>query len=184
MSRIIRIDSLHSGDRKNCSTNGNGIRIVVWFLGCDIHCVGCHNQEYWDFDNSNFDIFSSEHIQMINEEIENNHNIYSGLSVLGGEPFSERNINDVITLCEEFKSKFPEKDIWIWSGHTFNWLKNVKTNNYQEKINKLLDICDVLVEGPFDITKRNISLKFRGSENQTIWEKNENNEWFESDLNK
>lgn len=182
MSRIIKIDSLHSGDRKNCSTNGNGIRIVVWFLGCDIHCVGCHNQEYWDFDNTKFENFSNEHIQKITEEIKNNQNIYSGLSILGGEPFSERNINDVITLCEDFKYNFTEKDIWIWTGHTIKWLNN-QNGNYGEKINNLLGICDVLIDGQFDLSKRNISLKFRGSTNQIIWKKNENNEWVESDLN-
>ena len=182
MSKLIRIDTLHSGDRKSCSTNGNGIRIIVWFLGCDIHCNGCHNQEYWNFDNPKFKDFSEEDIQMVISEMEQNINIYSGLSILGGEPFSMKNINDVITLCKTFKENFPQKNIWIWSGHTLEWL-NKQDGEYGNKIKQVMELCEFLVDGPFDINKRNISLKFRGSENQIIWEKDDDSEWIKSELN-
>ena len=167
MSKIIRIDSLHFGNRKSCSANGNGVRICVWFLGCDIHCIGCHNKDYWDFDNPNFEDFSDKHIEMIIDEMSEYSDIYSGISILGGEPFSKRNIKDAITLCERYKSEFPNKDIWIWSGHTIEWLKEQK-DEYADDINKLLELCDYLVDGPYMKDKRNISLKFRGSENQRI----------------
>lgn len=182
MSKLIRIDSLHSGDRHKCIANGDGFRIVVWFLGCDIRCTGCHNTDFWDFNNPNFKDFSEEDIQMIISEMEQNISIYSGLSVLGGEPFSVRNIDDAITLCKTFKEKFSEKNIWIWSGHELQWLNSQK-DEYGEKIKQLLDLCDVLVDGHFDVSRRNISLKFRGSENQIIWEKDENKNWFKSKLN-
>lgn len=167
MSKIVRIDSLHFGDRLKCSSNGDGIRIVVWFCGCDIQCVGCHNKDFWDFNNSKFPDFSEEHIQTIIDEMESHQNIYSGLSVLGGEPFSIHNIDDVIVLCEKFKSSFPDKNIWIWSGHTFEWLDS-QSGDYGDKINRLFEMCDYLVDGPFNISRRNISLKFRGSDNQRI----------------
>lgn len=182
MSKIIRIDTLHHGDRLKCSANGCGVKIVIWFCGCDIRCSGCQNKEFWDFDNPNFEDFSEKHIDLIINEQKKYPNIYSGLSVLGGEPFSIKNIDDAITLCSEFKKHFKDKDIWIWSGHTLDWLYEQK-DEYGEKIQKLLTLCDYIVDGPFDINKRDITLKFRGSSNQTIWEKNENNEWIKSKMN-
>lgn len=182
MSKIIRIDSLHFGDRHKCTSNGNGMRIVVWFCGCDIRCKGCHNQEFWDFNNPKFEDFSQNHIDIIvNEMIKYSH-IYSGLSVLGGEPFSKKNIDEAIMLCSEFKKRVDGKDIWIWSGHTFKWL-NEQKDEYGNKINILLSLCNYLVDGEFDINKRDVSLKFRGSSNQIIWEKDNNNEWIKSELN-
>ena len=96
MAKLIRIDSLHSGDRHKCIANGDGFRIVVWFLGCDIRCPGCHNFDFWDFNNPNFKDFSEEDIQTIVSEMEQNIDIYSGLSVLGGEPFSVKNIENML----------------------------------------------------------------------------------------
>lgn len=167
MGKIIRIDSLHFGNRKSCSANGNGVRICVWFLGCDIHCNGCHNKDYWDFDNPNFEDFSDKHIEMIIDEMYEYLNIYSGISILGGEPFAVQNIKDVIKLCERYKSEFPEKNIWIWSGYTLEHLKE-QEGEYGDNVHHLLELCDYIVDGPFILEKRNIALKFRGSNNQRI----------------
>lgn len=183
MSKIVRIDSLHFGDYTKCSSNGDGIRIIIWFSGCDIRCRGCHNSDFWDFDNPNFEDFSKKHIDIIINEMSKYSKIYSGLSILGGEPFSLKNIDDVLYLCERFKKEFPNKNIWIWSGHTLEWLDDQTDDEYYWKIHYVLDLCDYLVDGPFDITKRNISLKFRGSSNQIIWEKSKNDEWIKSELN-
>ena len=181
MAKIIRIDTLHNGDRHKCSANGDGIRIVVWFCGCDIHCKGCHNQAFWDFNNPDFENFSDKHINLIKKEMEENIEIYSGLSVLGGEPFSIKNIDDVHNLCIKFIQYFPQKNIWIWSGHTLEWLMK-QEGDYGKKIKDILNYVDYLVDGTFDINKRNIGLKFRGSSNQIIWKK-DNNEWVKSELN-
>lgn len=167
MSKIIRIDTLHTGDRSKCSANGTGINLIIWFLGCDIRCPGCHNYEYWDFDNPKFEDFSEKHVKIIIDEMTKYPEIYSGLSILGGEPFSIKNIDDVITLCETFRNNFPNKNIWIWSGHTLEWLTK-HTNEYGDKIKHVLDLCDYLVDGPYIDELRDISLKFRGSSNQRI----------------
>ncbi len=167
MSKIIRIDTLHNGDRHSCAANGEGLRIVVWWNYCDIHCPGCHNEEYWDYDNNDFEDFSEKHILFVIDETKKHESIYKGLSILGGEPFSKKNIKDVIMLCERYKEVFPLKDIWIWSGHTYEWLKK-QTDDYGIDIQKLFSLCDYLVDGPFILKKRNITLKFRGSDNQRI----------------
>ena len=167
MGKIIRIDSLHFGNRKSCSANGNGVRICVWFLGCDINCDGCHNKDYWDFDNPNFEDFSDKHIEMIIDEMSEYSDIYSGISILGGEPFAVQNIKDVIKLCERYKSEFSEKNIWIWSGYTLEHLRE-QEGEYGDNVRHLLELCDYIVDGPFILEKRNIALKFRGSNNQRI----------------
>lgn len=172
MSRIVRIDSLHFGDRKSCSANGDGVRVVVWWLGCNLKCKGCHNQEYWDFDNKMFPEFSQEHIDKIFDEIEKYPEIYSGISILGGEPFAKQNIDDVIKLCEQFNKKFNynkknPKNIWIWTGYERKWL-NEQKGDYGAKIKYLWYLCDYAVVGPYVHERRNISLKFRGSDNQEI----------------
>lgn len=167
MGRIVRIDTLHDGDRTKCSANFFGVRIVVWFLGCDVRCDGCHNSKFWDFDNESFPVFSEEHLQLIKNEMDTHLNIYSGLSILGGEPFSVRNIDDVIKLCLFFKKEYSDKNICIWSGHTYDWLMS-QEGEYGEKIKKVFELCDFLIDGPYIKSRRNISLKFRGSDNQHI----------------
>jgi len=167
MSKIIRIDTLHTGDRHSCAANGDGIRIVVWWNYCDIHCPGCHNRQYWNYDNNDFEDFSEKHIELVVEETHKYENIYKGVSILGGEPFSVKNIDDVIVFCERYKEQCPDKDIWIWSGHTYEWLKS-QTGKYGDDVKKLFSLCDFLVDGPFILERRNISLKFRGSDNQRI----------------
>ena len=166
MSRIVRIDTLKLGDKKSCSSNGDGVRIVVWFLGCDVRCDGCHNSHFWDFDNPKFPKFSESHLEIIEKEM-NRFPLYSGLSILGGEPLSKNNVNDCLRLCEWYKENFPSKNIWIWSGHTYEYLLE-QTGEYGDKIKKIFEYCDFLVDGPFIQSQRDISLKFRGSRNQRI----------------
>lgn len=167
MSRIVRIDTLHRGDRHSCAANGDGIRVVIWWLGCSHGCIGCHNQEYLDFNNDKFPEFSEDHIKEVIEETHKYEKIYSGLSILGGEPFDYRNIKDVIRLCQSYKQEFPGKNIWIWSGDTYEHLKE-QDGEYGDDVKTLLSLCDYLVDGPFILKLRNISLKFRGSSNQRI----------------
>lgn len=94
------------------------------------------------------------------------------MSILGGEPLIERNLKDVAALIREFKSRFPTKTIWVWTGYTYEFLKNkfkVGDQNYDD-INYIFDNIDVLVDGPFVLAKKDISDKniFRGSSNQRL----------------
>ena len=166
MSRIVRIDTLKLGDKKSCAANGDGVRIVVWFLGCDIKCEGCQNKDFWAFDNPKFPEFSDSHLEIIEKEM-NSFPLYSGLSILGGEPMSTHNAPDCLKLCKWYKEKFPEKDIWIWTGHIYEQLLK-QEGEYGKTIKEIFKYCDFLVDGPFILSQRNISLRFRGSNNQRI----------------
>ena len=138
--------------------NGPGFRVSVFCSGCPIKCEGCHNKEYQDFEYGTE--LTEELINDIMDELKSSR--YKGLSLLGGEPFAEQNIDGMIAIAE--KAKKLGKDIWIWSGFTYEVLKKNKKRAY------LLSLCDVLVDGPFIKEKKDINLKFRGSSNQRIIE--------------
>lgn len=169
----FRIDGLKSGDYKECTANGLGFNVVLWCAGCDIHCEGCHNKQLWDFTSGK--PFDEEAMKTLISEME--HPMIDGLTLLGGEPMSLRNIDGEIEIAKKIKELFPGKKIWVFSGYT---LSQIQEN---EKRKKLLEYCDYLVDGPFILSKRNISLKFRGSENQIIWEKQKDGTFVKSNLN-
>lgn len=168
----IRIDSLNVGDYKKCSANGEGIRVILWCAGCDLHCEGCHNSDWWNFDCGK--PFNEEAMEILLKEI--SHPLIDGLTLLGGEPTADANIDTEIKIAKKVKEKFSDKNIWLYSGHKLEeLLKN-------EKAKQLLTYCDVVVDGRFIESKRNITLKFRGSTNQIIWEKKDD-KWVKSELN-
>ena len=133
--------------------NGPGVRVSLFVQGCPIHCPGCFNQETWDFAGGKpFDIATERSIiSSMNEHI-------AGLSVLGGEPLTYQNYDVLLRFLHAFKLRFPDKTIWLWTG--YEW-QGVKTFS-------IMDYIDVCVAGPFDITKRDLSLKWCGSSNQQV----------------
>ena len=171
--RYVRIDSLHSGDYKSCTANGTGFRVVCWCGGCDINCKGCHNNEYWGF-NIGTELQDSD-IEFMLKELELD--MYEGITLIGGEPTAPQNVRGMISIAKAVKDKFGDsRTVWTYSGRTLDVL--LKNSDSKE----LLDYTDVLVDGPFIEKDRNIALKFRGSGNQVIWEK-ENGQFVKSKLN-
>lgn len=136
--------------------NGEGIRTSIFVSGCNRHCKGCFNKEAWDFYSGK--LFNSEQFFKICNFFKNPY--YSGLSILGGEPFDQKDCFLLIELCKVAHAL--EKSVWIWSGYTFEEL--IKDNKKIE----LLKECDVLVDGPFVEEQKDLSLKWRGSRNQRI----------------
>ena len=137
--------------------NGKGIRVSIFFSGCDHHCKGCFNSELWD-SHCGF-LFSGETISKILEMLKPDY--ITGLSILGGDPFYYKNRNSVFKLISEVRKRYGEtKDIWVWTGYTMSEL-----NEMQLPINDI----DVIIDGRFEQDKRDVSLKFRGSSNQKIW---------------
>lgn len=142
------------------TVNGSGIRVSIFFSGCNFHCKNCFNSELWDF---NYGIpFTEETINKIIELLAPDY--IKGLSILGGEPF--HNYDAVIKLIKKVKKIYPNKDIWIWTGYKFD--------DIPEKCKDILDLADVIVDGRYEEDKRDLSIAFRGSTNQRIWRKSTN----------
>ena len=150
---------------KNCDiANGPGVRVSLFVSGCTHHCPGCFNQVAWDFDYGQ--PFTQQTIDEILEMLKPGY--IKGLTLLGGEPFEPENQPAVVELLRQIKSKYPEKTIWAFSGYLFDRDILPCRLGDPEITREYLSYLDVLVDGPFVEAKKNLSLRFRGSENQRI----------------
>lgn len=141
--------------RKMDISNGPGIRVSIFMQGCEFHCKNCFNPETWDFnDGKNFE---QDTIDQVLKLCDNEH--IKGLSILGGEPMHPKNIEATTSLAKEFKQKFPNKNLWIWSG--FSYDKDLKDK-------EVMKYVDVLVDGRYVDNLHDPTLKWRGSSNQRV----------------
>ena len=154
-----------SGLIKNDIANGIGIRLSLFVSGCTHHCDGCFNSQTWDFS------FGKPYTQEIQDEILEylSKSYVHGITILGGEPFELANQGAVWQLIKEIKEKLPNKNIWMYSGYTFEELtdENNKRCHGSDTMNILKNI-DILVDGEFKKDMKRVNLKYRGSENQRI----------------
>ncbi|MEJ8729752.1 4-hydroxyphenylacetate decarboxylase activating enzyme [uncultured Clostridium sp.] len=141
--------------------NGPGVRTSIFVSGCTHHCKECFNPETWDF--AYGQPFGGEQIQKILDCLSKPY--IRGLSLLGGEPFEPQNQRAVLELVRAIRARFPEKDIWCYSGYLFESLRDSQVGEYSQELLKELD---VLVDGPFVLEKKDLSLRFRGSSNQRL----------------
>lgn len=144
--------------------NGPGVRVSLFVSGCRHHCKNCFNQEAWSFS------YGRPFTEEVREEILStlSADYIEGLSLLGGEPFEPENQEGLLLLAEELKRRFPQKTLWCYTGFLFDEeLLAGKVGN-PETVRRLLACTDVLVDGKFVEEQKNISLAFRGSENQRI----------------
>jgi len=134
--------------------NGDGMRVVLFVSGCSLHCKNCHNPQTWDkCGGILFDESAKEEIftQLSKDYI-------SGLTLTGGHPLEDYNLDEITNLCKETKNKFPNKTIWLYTGFIFEDVKNLEVFNY----------IDIVVDGPFIENLKNNNLKWRGSSNQRV----------------
>lgn len=156
---------MNYADIKNIDVaNGPGIRVSLFVSGCSHHCKGCFNPETWDF---NFgQCFTEDKVEEILSLLEPSH--IKGLSILGGEPLEYSNQAGLLPLLRRVKEKYPEKDIWCYTGYDFQ--KDVVDRmmvNWPET-KELITYIDILVDGKFEEDKKDLTLRFRGSSNQNI----------------
>ena len=142
--------------------DGEGARVSIYVSGCHFHCKGCHNPQAWNFDYGRE--FTEKDIEYIVDLMDNDY--ISGLSILGGEPLELINQKGLVPLVNKVKEKFPNKNIWCYTGYDFE--KDVLRNMFPKfKFTKeFLKKIDVVVDGQFVEDKKMIDLKFRGSYNQ------------------
>lgn len=158
--------------------DGEGVRTAIYLSGCSHKCHGCHNPETHNINNG---ITFTENI--LNEIINNitTRPFISGLTLTGGDPLHENNLEDVLSLIEEIRVSFPEKTIWLYTG--YEWEEIIDryycddefdyiSESYEEEKNvkreKIIKQCDVLVDGRYIDSQRDVTLKWRGSKNQRV----------------
>lgn len=150
---------------KDCDiANGPGVRISLFVSGCTHHCPGCFNEVAWDFDYGT--PFTQETIDKILLMLAPPY--IRGVTLLGGEPFEPQNQGAIVELLRQVKAKYPQKSIWAFSGYLFD--KDILSGRLGpwEITREYLSYLDVLVDGPFVEAKKNLALRFRGSENQRL----------------
>lgn len=151
--------------KKNDIANGEGVRTSLFVSGCRHHCKNCFNKQTWDFS------FGVPFTKKTMEEIFDSCSPawVNGLSLLGGEPFEPENQKVLLPFLIMFKEKFPNKDIWCYSGFTFEEITGkIKSRAYTDISTEMLSLIDILVDGRFVEEKKDISLVFRGSSNQRV----------------
>lgn len=147
---------------KNCDiANGPGVRVSLFVSGCTHRCPGCFNAVAWDFDYG--EPFTQKTIDSILTMLKPSY--VRGLTLLGGEPFEPQNQGAIVELLRQIKKQLPEKSIWAFSGYLFD--RDILSGRLGDT-GEYLSYLDVLVDGPFVEAKKNLSLRFRGSENQRI----------------
>ena len=150
--------------KNNDIANGPGIRVSLFVSGCTHRCPGCFNEVAWDFEYGQ--PFTQDTINMILDMMSPDR--IRGLTLLGGEPFEPQNQGPVLELLRQIKVKYPNKSIWAFSGYLFDRDILAGRLGDWEITREYLSYLDVLVDGPFIQSKKNLSLRFRGSENQRL----------------
>lgn len=135
--------------------NGIGFRVTLWVSGCTHHCLGCQNSETWNFLSGKE--FGDDAKKQVYDAIAKSY--IKGLTLSGGDPMDS--YGDVLEFVKEFKDKFPEKDIWLYTGYTIEQL----LDSGKEEI---LEYVDTIVDGEYHESERDITLPYRGSKNQRL----------------
>lgn len=156
---------MHYGNIKNYDiADGEGVRVTLFCSGCTNRCEGCFQPETWDF------CYGKEYTKETEDQLIQmltNPNI-QGLTLLGGDPFEPSNQRTLIALLRRVKQELPTKDVWAYTGFVYEQDLLEGQRKHTEVTDEMLSYIDVLVDGPFVIDQKDISLYFRGSTNQRV----------------
>ena len=144
--------------------NGLGVRTVLFVSGCRNRCEGCFQPETWNFQNGK--LFDKKTEDDIIASLEPD--FIKGLTLLGGDPFEPENQEGLIEFMRRVKEECPNKDVWAYTGYLLDEDLCPGGKKYTEYTEELLSYIDVLVDGPFVLEKKSLSLKFKGSGNQRV----------------
>lgn len=151
----------YAGIIKNDIAAGEGMNVTFFVQGCPFHCEGCHNPQTWDFLGGRE--FTIDTLNDLTNAIQAN-GIKRNLSIMGGEPLCQENIFLTQMVIAHIKSKYPDIKIYLWTGYTYEEL----VERDKPKTNWILNNIDYLIDGPFILAERDITLPMRGSRNQRI----------------
>ncbi len=156
---------MYYGNIKNCDiADGVGVRVTLFVSGCTNRCEHCFQPETWDFHYG--EPFTKEVEDKILSMLAPSY--INGLTVLGGEPFEPSNQRDILPFLRRVREAYPDKTIWAFSGFTLEELLADGSHPRCEVTDEMLALLDVLVDGRYEHSKRNLMLKFRGSSNQRL----------------
>lgn len=158
-------------------SNGEGIGVSLFVQGCDFHCKNCFNSETWDFSSGQK---WNENVQKIFMDLIEKPFI-KRVSILGGEPLHQKNVQNVLKIVDEIRVSNPSKNIWLYTGYTWEEIWNrakIESNDTIKDIQKKVEEsiirreivrnCDVLVDGRYVDELRDVSLHWCGSSNQRV----------------
>lgn len=160
-------DKMYYGNIKTYDiADGLGVRVSLFVSGCRNHCENCFNPETWSF------TYGKEFTKETEEEIikELKPMYITGFSLLGGEPFEPENQKELVHFLKRLKEIYPQKDIWCYTGYLLDQDLAVGGSKYTEVTDEMLSYIDILVDGRFIEAQKDITLKFRGSRNQRIFQ--------------
>lgn len=165
------MNNIHYASIRNLDiSNGEGVGVALFVQGCHFHCYNCFNIDTWDFNGGKEWTLETE-----DKLVELASRPYiKRLSILGGEPLADENLNGVLHLVDRFRLSFPNKTIWLYSGYRFDdeecWVKpkNDISNIYRLMRQEIIKNIDVMVDGRYIDSQRDITLKWRGSKNQRV----------------
>ena len=149
-------------------SNGEGVGVALFVQGCHFHCYNCFNPDTWDFNDGKEWTQDTEDklIELANKPY------IKRLSILGGEPLADENLDGVLHLANRFRLSFPNKSIWLYSGYTWSEIFNDGVYLTKDcdgwKRREIVKKCDVLVDGKYIDAQRNVQAKWRGSSNQRV----------------
>ena len=142
-----------------------GFSITLYVSGCERKCPGCHNPETWDFnygEEFNWPVIRKIVDELCSSPVEKN------LCIMGGEPLHKNNVRDIAFLIHTVRCYRPQTPIYIWTGYTYEELKEYRSKWISDALDIILDETDYLIDGPFIQEQRDITLQMRGSKNQRI----------------
>lgn len=151
------------------TANGTGMRLSIFVSGCTNHCKGCFQPKTWDFQYGQ--LYTQKTEDFIINELKKPY--YEGLTLLGGEPFEPCNQQVLVKLVKRVKQEIPDKTIWAYTGFLYDKDLQEGGSKYISVTDELLSHIDILVDGKFMENRKNIRLRFRGSENQRIIDLNQ-----------
>ena len=154
----------YCGIKKCDIANGLGVRVTLFVSGCTHHCRGCFQPETWDFEYG--DKFTEDTEKELLEALKPDY--IHGITMLGGEPFEPENQRALVGFIKKVNEQYPQKNIWCYTGYLLDEELLKPSRARCEVTDEMLSYIDVLVDGEFELEKKNISLQFCGSENQRL----------------
>ena len=144
-------------------SNGEGVGVSLFVQGCPFHCKNCFNQETWNYDKGKewTEDIKNKFLSFINKPY------VMRVSLLGGEPLYTQNLDGILDLCKTLKATYSNKIIWLYSGYKFDNVFN-STSDDMLKRKEIIKLCNVMVDGRFVESLKDMNLKFRGSSNQKL----------------